>query len=335
MIIPSIIHAAVVKKTKGTHLGLSLMMQNGGLVVSNISPDSPFGNTELRVGYEVLSINRGNFTDATKAVAFLKQVEGPVEIMASDHPFPSGGVLSFVKNYPKELINSLEFSRLNGNLVRIDHIHSRGPFAKTKIEVGDVVLTVNNKVVADPVVASRLLLSCEEHNVCVLTLSRRKFLEAAIKTMVLKQDKSKPWTKPVWISPNKIQIGRQDWDKHVVLRFGDTTGGICEIDEPWLFLEPDIDSETPFKVKYSDWYHNTVIPRLGEINEYIKENVANIEVAVRRSPYREVYPDEQVVEKLAKLAIQHKSHKLTDKEYTAAKYKLLGIRAVNHMETSC
>lgn len=336
MIIPSIIHATVVKKTQGTHLGLSLMIENGVLVVSNISPDSPFGDTGLRVGNEILTINRQHFTDSDKAVDFLKQVEGPVDIFASNHPFPSGGELTFVKNNPKELIHSLYFSRLRENLVRIDHINSHGPFSAGKLEEGDVVLTINNKVVADPVVASRLLLSREERSVCLLTLSRRKFLESAIKTMVLKQDTSKPWTKPKWMPPNKIEIGRKDWHgQHVVLRFGETAGARCEIDEPHLFLEPVTDSKSAFKVQYSDWYRNAVVPRVAEINEYIATNLANIEVAARRSPYRAISQDENVVAQLAKLASQRKSQKMTSKDYDAAKNKILGIRTVTHTESEC
>ena len=184
MIIPSIVHAAVVKKSKNAHLGISLMMENGTLVISAISPDSPFPYTKLRVGYEVLSINRKHFTDATMAVDFLKQVEGLVDILASDNTFPAGGELTFVKNQPTSLINVIKFSQLKQSLVRIDHIHSNGPFADTNLSVGDVVLSINNKVVANPVVASRVLLSNDESQVWILSLSRRKFLEAAIKSMV-------------------------------------------------------------------------------------------------------------------------------------------------------
>lgn len=358
MIIPSIIRAAVVKKTKSTHLGISLMMQNGELVVSQISQDSPFKNTELRVGYEILSINREHFTDADKAVSYLKHVDGLVDMLTSSHPFPGGGDLTFVKNHPNELINSIQFSRLNQSLVRVDHIHPQGPFASTNLAVGDVVLTINNKAVANPIVASRLLLSNDESQVWILSLSKRKFLEAAIKSMVLKQDKSKPWTKPKWLPPNKIEIGRKDWDQPVVLRF--ETGGICVIDEPWLFLDESVfkssdfaveaeysakkrderisleeSSNLTFKVRYSDWYRHVVLPRVEEINEYLKKNIANIEVAVQRSPYREIYPDEALVASLAKLAHQHKHKQLTNEEYTAAKFKVLGIRIAKHTPTSC
>lgn len=337
MIIPSIFNAVYVKKTKSTHLGLSLMIQNGTLVISNITPDSPFGDSPLRVGYEVLSINRQHFTDADKAVDYLKNVEGPVDILASNHPFPSGGDLTFTKNKPMELINSMHFGRLGDtakHLVRIDHIHNRGPFANSHVQVGDVLLTINNKVVADPVVASRLLISCDEHNICLLTLSRRKFLEAAIKSMVLKQGKSKPWTKPKWMPPNKIEIGRKDWNEQVVLRF--EVGGICEVDEPHLFLEPVSDSKSaPFKVQYTDWYMNQVVPRVAEINEYLKDNIDNIEVACRRSVYRAISPDEAIVSKLADLQKQHKSKKLSNKDYTAAKNKLLGLRITSHTEAEC
>lgn len=332
-IIPSILHATVVKKTKSAHLGLSLMVQNGDLIVSNISPDSPFQDTSLRVGFEILSINRHHFSDSDKAVDYLKHVEGSVDIMVSNHPFPKGGEVTFVKNHPLELINSLEFSRLNETLVRIDSINSFGPFAKGMIEVGDVVLSINNKVVADPVVASRLLISCDEHSVFLLTLSRRKFLEAAIESMVLKQNKSIPWTKPIWIPPNKISIGRQDWNVRTVLRF--ETGGVCELDEPHLFLEPDMNSESAFKMKYSDWYTYEVKPRIEEINDYLSSNIANVAAATRRTSYLAISPDEAVVSHLANLASQHKSKKLSGKEYAAAKNKLLGLRITSHTESEC
>lgn len=302
---------------------------------SNIGPKSPFLDTDLKVGYEILSINRQHFDNADKAVDYLKHVDGLVDILASNHPFPGGGDLVFIKNKPADLVNSITFSRLSytQSLVTVEHIHTNGPFAKTNLAVGDVILTINNKVVANPVVASRLLLANDDSQVWILSLSRRKFLEAAIKSMVIKQDKSKPWTKPLWIPPNKISIGRKDWQEQVVLRF---ESGICEIDEPWLFLEQaSPSSNTNFKVQYSAWYTETVKPRVAEINEYLSKNIRNIEVAVQRSPYHEIYPDEALVASLAQLSHQHKQKKLTDAQYEAAKNKTLGIRMANPTESSC
>ena len=78
-------HGTVFKDTKETRIGVALKKRRGGcIVISKISEDSLFQGTEIRVGFEVVSINNVFMEGKPiqQSMDIVQEAEGTVTIVA-------------------------------------------------------------------------------------------------------------------------------------------------------------------------------------------------------------------------------------------------------------
>jgi len=168
---PTIVVA--IKSTRNATLGISLI-GDGKVVITNIAPDGLFAGTDLKVGMEVESINNTKCTTAGHAVALMREAEEHVAIVAwekdtvrsrpagddaagwkvhtSTPVQPQPEVITLVITKPSKRLEPSRKSKLgmavhcsNGGKMTVASIDPKGPFAKTKLEVGMIILTVNGK----------------------------------------------------------------------------------------------------------------------------------------------------------------------------------------------
>jgi hypothetical protein len=126
------IEANVVKKTPDMKLGVTIKSEQGALVVSKVSPESPFYGL-LPVGYGVVDIN-GTFNLKTvfEAVAVLKEAYPYVSITATSLALPACAQrlpIVMKDSRASKLSPPIRFEAFRDNLVRISHVNSTGVFA--------------------------------------------------------------------------------------------------------------------------------------------------------------------------------------------------------------
>lgn len=136
----------VVKDSKHQMCGISLRggeKESDPITVSVIKEDGLFGNTDLRVGMEVESINNTKLEDKTKpeAVEMLKTAEGQVTVVAKA---VVGGAVAIVKKPSSGQDCGIVFGQASpARPVVIGRIAPDSIFANTPLKVGMRVVSVN------------------------------------------------------------------------------------------------------------------------------------------------------------------------------------------------
>mmetsp|Transcript_779 Transcript_779/g.1648 ORF Transcript_779/g.1648 Transcript_779/m.1648 type:complete len:598 (-) Transcript_779:41-1834(-) len=152
--IPTIIAASVMKEKAEDRVGMTFTDMRQKIVLTGMTPNSPFRNTNLAMGDELLVINGHRIRNAKKAAEFIKMSHGKLNVTA------------FKGKRPRE--SKLEMMRLSGSDCKDIHlsanngmvhiIRADGRFSKSgKIKTGDICLSINGIPVDDAERASELL----------------------------------------------------------------------------------------------------------------------------------------------------------------------------------
>ena len=154
--IPSIISCTHVKETPSQKVGLAFRKANGAVLIEKIVPGSPFDGTDLRPGYECLSINGHRLRSARRAAEIVRESGTSLTLLASNAPRPPGTMYTMIslKNQSSSILSSVGkdnavgmYFTMKHGLVQLVKIHSDSPIASTSMKVGDFVLAINRSVI--------------------------------------------------------------------------------------------------------------------------------------------------------------------------------------------
>jgi len=141
----SFVTATMLKEGSEGKVGLSLGRRGDDIVITRIADDSLAASTDLQVGLQLVSINNvilGN--ELEKAVALLKESNGPVMVVAKRMPLPAGSLITAaMKRESADQKWGVKLSFV-GDKVVIGGIYADSPAAATDLERGFLVKSINN-----------------------------------------------------------------------------------------------------------------------------------------------------------------------------------------------
>ncbi|KAL3803511.1 hypothetical protein HJC23_014059 [Cyclotella cryptica] len=148
--------------------------------VIRISPGGPASRVPLKVGFQILSVNGRRVKNAEKCAELLKYYtakNSTVEILASSGPLPPGALYVLVKAGPaRPLRSTLDdgsiqglFLEEKGDKVRVRKVGHSGIFVNSRINKGDVILTIDGRCVSTISDCQRALKKVARDLVPVLT----------------------------------------------------------------------------------------------------------------------------------------------------------------------
>ncbi|KAL7475518.1 hypothetical protein ACHAW6_001429 [Cyclotella cf. meneghiniana] len=175
---------------------LGLQIRQGPDEVSEvvrISPGGPASRVPLKVGFQILSVNGRRVKNAEKCADLLKYYtakNSTVEILVSAGSLPPGAVYVLVKaGSVKSLHSALDDGSIQGlfleeksGKVRVREIGPVGIFVNSRINKGDVILTIDGRCVSTIYDCKRALKKVTRDLVPVLTYN---FFRKARGTLVI------------------------------------------------------------------------------------------------------------------------------------------------------
>ena len=169
-IIPSILSLKVIKHNPTDAVGISFTKTNGTIVIDTITPASLFAGTDLRPGYECLSINRHRIRSSNRAAEIVRDSKTSLRLVASNTSHrPLGTMYTMIslkkqsrssslperKTTPTVMGHSINdisksedcaagmYFKMKHGLVQLVKFDSDSPFKTTSMKVGDYILAIN------------------------------------------------------------------------------------------------------------------------------------------------------------------------------------------------
>lgn len=132
--------AIATKPSKFSKLGIGLTGAGWNIVISSLSEDSLFANTDLKVSMKLETINNYVFCNAHEAITYLKEAKGQMVIVASnkklshlrDDNVIASSVAVSVKKPSRDCKVGIGVKEQDG-VVKITSINEDGLFHKTKV----------------------------------------------------------------------------------------------------------------------------------------------------------------------------------------------------------
>lgn len=199
---PALIDVTAFKLTSSEPVGLELVSDNDDLVISYIEPSSLLGQTMLRQGDIIYSINyiccRGR--DPEFAYHILRRAIRTVHIVVCA---PSGDpyLVSITITKPTPISScGITFKKdENNHLLIVESIDCSGPFVNTLLNIGDRLLEVEgyDSLYLTPAVADALLGHCKT-TVTLITSPEACGVLATMTAMPSRDEKKKRAKKSCW-----------------------------------------------------------------------------------------------------------------------------------------
>jgi len=184
---PKLITATVFKE-KDAKAGLSLSQKKDVLFISQISPDSLFAGTGLKVGVEILAINniQCKGLPVMDAAELLKETEGDLTVIAKvPILFPGSLVTASIVKINVDSKVGIKLGSLNGAVV-IKGIKEGSLADNTELKANMVLKSINNVSCQnlDPTEAAKLLIQGQGTITIVAEIPTSKELSAPASTLL-------------------------------------------------------------------------------------------------------------------------------------------------------
>lgn len=138
--------ATLEKDAKDAPIGLMFMRQDGKLKISNISEGSLAADSDLTVGLDLLSINNVDCTRkrVSEVNSLLEAADAPLIILA-ERPQITPGVYVTGTVFKESVDTLVGVTMLQqGDNVYFKYINPDGPVAETDLQVGMMIVSINN-----------------------------------------------------------------------------------------------------------------------------------------------------------------------------------------------
>lgn len=219
-IIPSILSLKVIKRNPTDAVGISFTKINGTIVIDMITPASLFAGTDLRPGYECLSINGHRIRSANRAAEIVRDCKTSLRLVASSTSHrPSGSsmytMISLKKQSRSSSMTDMKktistamgqsmndstksedcaagmYFKMKHGLVKLVKSDADSPMKTTSMKVGDYILAINGIAVGSISRTVRAL-SKSNHDVVPILYFSMTQLRVSISDEVMDQNL---WTK--------------------------------------------------------------------------------------------------------------------------------------------
>jgi len=283
----------IVEKTPSGRLGIhfSWTGRKGDRVqVSKIAEDSPLQDTYLKVGHSVLTVNSVFAGTALRASELILNGPKQVSITATSDPCSVKAPYCKLVSAPTSAQQhpGISFSASRDRcLVQVSRLFSRGPFNRSNVSLGDIVLAVNGIPVSTPEEADQALregLNPDTPFTVLYVVNMQEYRQSVLQE--------------IQVSPTYHDIRLEKADKRgkgICLKVGEHVLAQLELDFDSQHL---VDQEAHLQVaslpknsqpgsirRYNKVYRDVVAPFLKDFNEGMEKRMAILEEAVARAAW--------------------------------------------------